>query len=219
MLVVFDDFDSLGAHEEVTSSEPSTSTRSVTPSVSELQRSLVQIGPLQIGARQKKRRGGPKSMKSMILTTPEKRAEFKEKTDRKAAKIAKKATAATAKAAKIAKKSTAATVKAAKIAKKSTAASAKGTAKRTKPDANKANENKNKKAASKRNKKPSTSSSEDVDFCMAKGCGELLDTPMTQFNTIECNKCGRPYHLRCVTMRSYFTCDNCNSDLDVSDEE
>lgn len=49
---------------------------------------------------------------------------------------------------------------------------------------------------------------------------EYWDEPMTRFNSIECNTCKRPYHLKCVDIRSScFTCKNCDSNLDVSSEE
>ena len=42
---------------------------------------------------------------------------------------------------------------------------------------------------------------------------------LTRNNSIECNKCQRPLHLKCANMtRSYFTCQNCESDADVSSE-
>lgn len=164
---------------EVSTSEPGTS---LTPSVAEMQQSLALMGPVKLAERKKKTNRGRKSMKSMILTTPQKRAEYQEKADRKAEKNAKKATAAP---------------------KKDTPS--------------KRSKSRSKKVAKKPKKKKSTSSEEDIDFCMI--CTELLDHPMTDKNTIECNKCRRPFHLRCVNMKSYFTCRNCDSDLDISDEE
>lgn len=95
-------------------------------------------------------------------------------------------------------------------AKKLTPPTKKGTVtKRAAPDS--------KEATLKRKKKISASSEENIDFCMI--CGDLLDHPMNKNNTVGCDKCQRPFHLRCITMRSYFTCKNCDSDLDVSDEE
>lgn len=154
------------------------------------------MGPVQLGAARKKSNRGRKSMQSMVLTSPEVKAKLQEKADLKAAKADKAAATAAKKADK----------KATKEATK--AATPKTPGKRLKTD----------KKSSQKRKKQSSTSSEDVDFCMAKGCGQLLDMPMTKNNTIECNKCGRSYHLRCVTVRSYFTYENCDSDLDVSDE-
>ncbi|XP_031639161.1 uncharacterized protein LOC116351222 [Contarinia nasturtii] len=51
-------------------------------------------------------------------------------------------------------------------------------------------------AASK--KESSSSSDEDVDFCMI--CMENLPAKLTKNNSIECNKCQRPFHLKCVNM-------------------
>lgn len=110
-------------------------------------------------------------MNSMILRTPEKLAELEEEAARKSAKANKSASSAPKK-----RKTTVKTA-------------AKGN--RTKPTTNKKPQKK---------KKNSSSSSEDRHFDMAKGCGELLDDPMTRCNTIHCNKCDRPYHLRCVDM-------------------
>lgn len=53
---------------------------------------------------------------------------------------------------------------------------------------------------------------DDRDFCML--CADLLPKRMNRNNTIHCNTCDRPYHLKCVDMggRSYYTCANCDSD-------
>ncbi|XP_031632567.1 uncharacterized protein LOC116346566 [Contarinia nasturtii] len=65
-------------------------------------------------------------------------------------------------------------------------------------------------------KKSSSTSDEDVDFCMI--CMQNLPAKLTSANSIECNKCKRPFHLKCVHLtRSYFTCQNCDSDADLSE--
>ncbi|KYN10444.1 hypothetical protein ALC57_17418 [Trachymyrmex cornetzi] len=66
----------------------------------------------------------------------------------------------------------------------------------------------------KRSKPSSSSSEEDHDFCL--NCTKLMPHKMTKNNSIKCNTCERAFHLQCVDMgnRSYFTCRNCDSDLD-----
>lgn len=55
------------------------------------------------------------------------------------------------------------------------------------------------------------SSSEDEDFCII--CMKGMPLVLTAFNSIECNSCKRPVHLKCANMRyGFFTCSNCNSD-------
>lgn len=42
-----------------------------------------------------------------------------------------------------------------------------------------------------------------------------MEEPITQFNATECNTCHQPFHLACIKITgSYFTCANCDSDLD-----
>jgi len=71
----------------------------------------------------------------------------------------------------------------------------------------------------KRSKPSSSSSEEDRDFCL--NCTKLMPHKLTMNNSIKCNICERPFHLKCVDMgnRSHFTCGNCNSDLDLTDNE
>lgn len=65
--------------------------------------------------------------------------------------------------------------------------------------------------------KKKSSSDEDIDFCLV--CMKNLPAKLTKNNSIECNLCKRPFHLKCANMtRSYFTCRNCDSDADLSDE-
>ncbi|XP_058817360.1 U6 snRNA phosphodiesterase 1 [Topomyia yanbarensis] len=49
---------------------------------------------------------------------------------------------------------------------------------------------------------------EDVDFCMI--CNKLMPAKLTRKNSIECEICDRPFHLKCVGMtnRTTFTCIN-----------
>lgn len=54
---------------------------------------------------------------------------------------------------------------------------------------------------------------EDVDFCII--CLTLLPNKLTAQNSIKCNECRRPVHLKCANMRrSFFTCKHCDSELD-----
>lgn len=223
------------------------STSGASTELTTLQLRLAQMGPVQFGASRKKKnknKSGQKGMQSMVLTSAEVAAQLQEKADLKIATAQKKEAAAAKRAAnKVAKAQKAAETaarkahrektkaekakitadkkaakEAAKAKKGAAAATEEGSMTATPKTSAKRKLKPNNKGAQKRKKRVSSSSEEDVDFCMAKGCGQLLDMPMTKNNTIECNKCGRPYHLRCVKMRSFFTCDNCDSDLDVSDE-
>lgn len=209
IFVVFDENDHPAAHEEVTTSEASTS-------LSSLQLSLSKMGPVQPGEIRKKSNRGRRAMQSTVLTSPESIAKLQEKSDAKVTKAIKAASTA----AKRAEKAEANAIKViSTAAKKSEKAEAKKSKTAAPPSSKKKRPLKSPKTSSQKRKKMSSSSSdEDIDFCMARGCGKLLDNPMTKNNTIECNKCGRPFHLKCVTMRSFFTCEGCDSDLDVSDE-
>lgn len=63
-----------------------------------------------------------------------------------------------------------------------------------------------------------SSSSEEDEFCLV--CTQYFREPLTLYNSIECNTCKRVFHLACVHLTgAYFTCKNCDSDLDVSEEE
>lgn len=57
-----------------------------------------------------------------------------------------------------------------------------------------------KRARSKNNKRSmfSSSDSEDTDFCII--CLKLMPTKLTKRNSIECNTCKRPVHLKCAKM-------------------
>lgn len=63
-------------------------------------------------------------------------------------------------------------------------------------------------------KKPNFSDEEDLDFCLI--CLDLLPPKLTKANSIKCNGgCDRFVHLKCAAMtKSYFTCENCETDED-----
>lgn len=66
--------------------------------------------------------------------------------------------------------------------------------------------------------KPSSSSSEKDDFCII--CMKTMPRKLSCSNSIECNKCKRAVQLKCSNMQTgFFTCINCDSDLDASDDE
>lgn len=219
LLVVFDnENDALGASEEVSTSEVSTpyTSKPSTPSLSSLRESLAEIGPVQFVPARKKSNRGPKGMKSVVLTIPEKRAELQEKAERRAANAAKKAQTP------------------APPTKKANASATATATKRAKAPATKINEDspggkqpaKRKKVAVKnktanKKQKDSTSSEEEerdlANICLE--CDGDLDFPMTRNNTIRCFVCQKAYHLRCVAFKSCFVCKNCDSDEDLSDED
>lgn len=61
----------------------------------------------------------------------------------------------------------------------------------------------------------SSSSEDDADFAICLLCKNNLPKKLTAANSIECNHCGRPVHLKCAGMTtSYFTCKNYISDSD-----
>lgn len=55
---------------------------------------------------------------------------------------------------------------------------------------------------------------EDIDFCTI--CLRFLPKELTPNNSIACNTCSRPVHLKCANIGrcSYYTCKHCDSDLD-----
>lgn len=91
---------------------------------------------------------------------------------------------------------------------KAAAAAAKKTPKKATPPAKRS-----------KTKKTSPSSDEDdADFCII--CLKLLPAQLTSSNSIKCNVCKRPVHLKCAGMRrSYFTCIHCDSDLDDDEDD
>lgn len=145
---------------------------------------------------------GRKPMQSAELTSPENIAALKER----AAK--KKATQKQAKTAPKAKKA---------AAKATTSKVPPPAAKETTPQKatpKKARSKKQTKPPAKRSKQRSSQSSdEDTDFCII--CLTLLPKKLTAENSIKCNSCRRPVHLKCANIRaSYYTCKHCDSDLD-----
>ena len=52
---------------------------------------------------------------------------------------------------------------------------------------------------------------DDCNVCLI--CLNIMPLHLTAANSIRCNECSRPVHLKCANMRaSYFTCNNCESD-------
>ncbi|XP_053949365.1 histone H1.4-like [Anastrepha ludens] len=71
--------------------------------------------------------------------------------------------------------------------------------------------------AAKRVKPTSPPSDEETDFCII--CPKLLPQKLTAANSINCNVCKRPVHLKCANMQAnYFTCKYCESDVDDDEE-
>lgn len=179
----------VGREEVVfTTPEPSTSRASSMSCLSLLE----EIGPVQAATPKKPSNRGRKPMQSAVLTSPECIASLKEKAAKRAAKLpAKQAFVSPSK--ERGRKVT--------LAKPST--------KRTKATPSK--------PSAKRTKaKESPPSDDDVDFCLI--CLDLLPRKLTAANSIKCNECSRPVHLKCADMRaSYFTCKHCASDFE--DEE
>ena len=166
------------------SGEPSTSAN-----VS-LRSTLVDIGPIRFAAPRPTLNRGRKPMRSMVLTSPAKRAELQERADNKRRKSEGKSPA----------KSTAKTPK-------------KSPAKASSPA---------KTPAKKRTKRRQLSwSSSEPSPPLCSLCGDIWPEGMNRHNTIKCNTCKEPYHLACVDMgnRSYFTCVNCDSEYELSQEE
>lgn len=65
-------------------------------------------------------------------------------------------------------------------------------------------------------KQRSSSSSSDEDICII--CMENLPRKLNRFNSIKCNTCKRPVHLKCATMTSsFFTCKHCETDSENED--
>lgn len=88
------------------------------------------------------------------------------------------------------------------------------TSKKTKPPTKHA---KIQKSPSKEDESPS-SASEDDDFCII--CIKKMPKKLTTANSIKCNSCKRPVHLKCADMRrSYYTCKHCDSDLDEEEDD
>ncbi|XP_053951237.1 uncharacterized protein LOC128858766 [Anastrepha ludens] len=184
--IVLDNTMDIGRGEEVLTSEHSTSrSRSLMSLVTSSSSILDEIGPLQAAAPKKPSNRGRKPMQSAELTSPENQAVLKEKAAAKAAKGAKKPTP-----------------------QKPTPK--KATTKRATPDNTK---RATPSRAAKRVKPTSPPSDEETDFCII--CLKLLPLKLTAANSINCNVCKRPVHLKCANMQaSYFTCKHCESDVD-----
>lgn len=159
---------------------------------------LNKSGPLTYGKIAKKSNRGRKPMQSAILTSPEVLDKLKQASEKRTAKKQKtveaSATKRGRKASNTATKSQTTSVKRGREAKETT------------------------KKETAKNQPISSSSEEEKEFCM--GCNKYFEGRMTRFNTIECNTCQRPYHLKCVQLNgSFFTFENCDSDLDISPGE
>ncbi|XP_055307416.1 uncharacterized protein LOC129571622 [Sitodiplosis mosellana] len=150
------------------------------------------VGPLQGKTPKPKSNRGRKPMESAELTSPETMSVLKQKALAKAQKAA-------AKAEKAVKKAT---------PKKPTpkkAAPKRATSKATPPP-------------KRRRTEKSPPSDEDTDFCII--CLTLLPNKLTAENSIQCNVCTRPVHLKCADMRaSFFTCKHCDSDMEQEEDE
>ncbi|XP_054729343.1 uncharacterized protein LOC129238338 [Anastrepha obliqua] len=86
-IIMSGDSISTAAHEEITTSEPSTSTA---VSVKDLRLALTSVGPLKLGTPVKKSNRGRKPMKSAVLTSPECVTEIREKAKKKQEKLSEK---------------------------------------------------------------------------------------------------------------------------------
>lgn len=229
----------VAANEEVSTSEPSTSSlsrtvslASVEPSTSSLSRTvsvtsvLEETRPLTPAKNQNKGKRGRKPMKSAILTSPEVFGELQENRKKKVEAAALKEAEATAKAAA---KKKAAELKVLKAAEKMAKAAAKSAAKEkaaalkaAKAAAKACDTKKNPKKPTKDGKKnpppakrarrdPSTS--DEDDFCII--CLHPLPAMLNRKNSIKCNTCKRPVHLKCADLTAgFYICKHCDSDLD-----
>lgn len=179
--------------EEVSFNQASTSASGSVPSTSGSVVSLIaSVGPVQFGIPRKKSNRGPKPMKSAILTASQTRDVLKEKSDKREVNKRKKE----AKTATPVKKG-------------------KGRAKGIKTAPLK------KRKPTKRAKKcVSSSDTESEEFSdLCKICNTSLPKRMNNNNTIKCRTCKQPFHLGCIQATSWFICTECDSDLDVSDDE
>lgn len=71
-----------------------------------------------------------------------------------------------------------------------------------------------KRQKTKKRPRPLNPSDEEIDFCII--CLRFLPKVLTPKNSIECNTCGRPVHMKCANKRtsSYYTCKHCEYDFD-----
>ena len=99
-IIVSGDDISTAAHEEVLTSEPSTSgiaSLSSHVSAKQLRDALKTVGPLKMGTPVKKSNRGRKSMKTAVLTSPEVVADLRDKAEKERQRLAKKGDAPAAK--------------------------------------------------------------------------------------------------------------------------
>lgn len=166
---------------------------------------LNESGPVKIIGKKKSNRGR-KPMKSAVLTSPKKHAEIKEAAANRAEKQRKSEDKTKKTPAKRGRNSSSPSK--AKVPKK----------KRAKKNESEENRNssappKAKEPKKKRNKKDESEGEEegeDRDFCLV--CKDFLPAKMNKNNTIHCDTCDRPFHLKCVTFSASFRCENCDDD-------
>lgn len=184
-------------HVEEVFTTPIPSTSSISRSTSRSSLSILdEVGPLHAVTPKKPSNRGRKPMSSSVLTSPEVLTTLKKKAEDRAEKKAAKTAKDLAKLGKLVKELSATPDKT--PAKRGRTSSP---AKRAKP--------------SKRSKKQESSDEEDEDedFCII--CMETLPRKLTASNSVHCNECDRPVHLKCADMHaSYFTCANCASDVE-----
>lgn len=185
VLLVLDEDIPIGSESEVTTSDVAS-----TSGISDMVANLNESGPVKIIGKKKSNRGR-KPMTSAVLTSPLKHAEIKQ--------------AATDRAEKKRKSEEAAANRAEKKKRKSEDATKKIPAKRRHKSPSKAKAPKKKRA-----KKEEEDEEEDRDFCLE--CKDLLPAKMNKNNTIHCDTCDRPFHLKCVNFSASFRCDNCDDD-------
>ncbi|XP_043471657.1 uncharacterized protein LOC122504561 [Leptopilina heterotoma] len=167
---------------------PAASTSPASTSQS-LATALVSVGPVHLVAPTPKSNRGRKSLKSSVLTSLDNVSDLRKKADdrtKKAVKRAKKDEERSKKTDDIVKKA-----KKLKLSRKKMKANAQPSKKRV---------------------RKSTSSDEEVEeICLE--CKQVLPKKLNHNNSIYCDTCDIPYHLKCVNMqgRNYFTCNNCDS--------
>lgn len=217
LILVLDEDMHVGSNEEVATSSGTSS----------MIANLNESGPLKLGKLQKKSNRGPKPMRSSVLTSSPVRNALQEAAEKRLANKRKKEDASNKPPAKKRANATSASKKATQANTATT--SKKMVSKKTPADAAPAKKSPAKKSAGKKapgkkakdkaaKKKDTSSSEEEAEFCLE--CNAYFTEPLTRFNSIECNTCERIFHLACVHLTGgYFTCRNCDSDLDISPKE
>lgn len=156
-----------------------------------------EVGPLHGVTPKKPSNRGRKPMSSSVLTAPEVLTTLKKKADDRAEKKAAKAAKDLTRLSKLVKQLSAKSP----VKRGSTSTPAKPPAKRGRP------------STRSKKQKSSEEEDEDEDFCII--CMKMLPKKLTASNSVHCNECDRPVHLKCADMRaSYFTCANCASDVE-----